>query len=114
MISISNEIEAVTIKESISETDYGVLEPRISRTATLDGGAVIASSGCSHADRTLLIYADNVSAKAEAALRRITAQAAIVTMANSEGVFTGAISRFSCKYGKLEFTFLIKDKLTPD
>jgi len=114
MISISSDTEIAVIRESVSETDCGALEPRISRTATLDGGAVITSSGCSHADRILMIHADNVPPESEAVLRHITAQAAIVTLANSEGVFTGAISRFSCKYGKVEFTFLIKDKLTPD
>jgi hypothetical protein len=114
MISISSDTETVTINESIPDSDYGEILPRVSRTATLDGGAMIATSGCSHSDRTIVISALKVSVAQEAVLRRMTMQTLLVQLSNSEGVFTGVLSRFSCKAGKLEFTFLVKEKLTSD
>ncbi|MFH0995800.1 MAG: hypothetical protein V1844_09930 [Pseudomonadota bacterium] len=114
MVSITSATETVTLNESVPDSDYGDIEPRITRTATLDGGSVIASSGCSHSDRTIAVVASNISALQESVLSRIAKQALIIQLSNYEGVFSGAISRLSCKAGKVEFTFLVKEKLTQD
>lgn len=113
MISLTSDTETVDVKESLL-SDRGIIKPRISRTATLDGGSVITSSGCSHSDRTIEIVASGISSAQEAILRRMTMQAVLVQLANTEGVFTGAISRLSCKNGELKLTFLVKEKLTED
>jgi hypothetical protein len=114
MVSITSDTETVTINESLDASDYGPIVPRISRTATLDGGAVISTSGNSHADRTILIVATNVPPEKEDILRRIAIQALIVELACREGVFSGAISQFSAKFGTVTLTFLIQEKLTQD
>jgi hypothetical protein len=114
MISITSATETVILQESISGTDYGEILPRISRTATLDGGAVIATSGCTHADRTLEVVSDNTPLASEDILRRMAAQASMVQLSNYEGVFTGYISRFSAKSAEVSFTFLVQEKLTQD
>lgn len=114
MIAIWNDTESLILNESIEESDYGDIEPRISRTATLDGGAVIANAGCSHADRTLVIVANNVPFDSETVLKRMTSQARLVHLSNSEGVFSGVLSQLKCKAGRVQFTYLVKEKLTPD
>jgi len=114
MIAIWNETETLTLNESVEESDYGDIVPRVSRTATLDGGAVITNSGCSHADRTLVIVADNAPVATETAIKRMTSQALTVWLSNSEGVFAGVISQLSCKSGRVSFTYLVTEKLTMD
>lgn len=114
MVSFVSETESVTIKESVENSDYGEIAPRISRAATLDGGAVLSTHGCSHSDRTVVISAVNVPVSEESALRRMAIQCLVVQMSNYEGVFTGAISQFSARAGKVDLTFLVKEKLTQD
>lgn len=114
MIAIWNDAEALTLNERVDESDYGDIVPRISRTATLDGGAVITNSGCSHADRTLVIVADNVSFATETAIKRMTSLSQTIWMSNREGIFSGVISQLSCKSGRVRFTYLVTEKITSD
>jgi hypothetical protein len=114
MISIACGTESVVINESVKETNYGDILPRISRTATLDGGSVLSMSGCSHSDRTMTLVAKDVAEAIEAVLRRIALQSLVVTLTCSEGVFLGAISSLAVKMREIRITFLVKEKLTQD
>jgi hypothetical protein len=114
MIAVTTDDSVVVLKEDVEASNEVEILPRVNRTATLDGGAVLTVSGNSHADRTLTIKGKDVPPATELALRRISIQSRIVTLANKEGVFLGAISKFTSNNGDVSFTFLIKEKLTQD
>lgn len=111
MIFITDEsTKVVTIRES-PDTEYGDYSPRVTRTATLDGGVVINNSGFSHGDRTLLIRAQNLPISDESDLKAIVESPAIAYVSCREGYFSGAIESMSTKNGILELSFLVKEKL---
>jgi hypothetical protein len=85
---------------------------RVSRTATLDGGAAVSDRGFSHADRTFVITYRPKSRDDEARARRLVELHAKVTVSTSEGVFLAVPQNFEA--GELEhrITVLIVELLS--
>jgi len=98
----------VTIMDT-SKCNFGKKPARVSRSATLDGGAVITHSGVSHGDRTFTLDCQ-ISEAQETAINYIHENATSVLVSCSEGVFLGAISDLETYEGKLKATILIKSK----
>jgi hypothetical protein len=111
MISISTRTQntsgALIIKDKASETDR--YPARTSRSATLDGGAVIVHSGYSDGDRTITVYAELTEADADI-LRTIHQTETIVNISLPDGFYAGAISDLFINHGMVEMQILIESK----
>ena len=92
-----------------SRCDFGDMPARVSRQATLDGGAVITHSGVSHGDRTLRVEC-MVTAAQETTLKYIHQNSTSILVSIQDGVFLGAFSDFNIQNGKFKATILIKSK----
>ena len=114
MISIStttfNSNGTIVIYEA-TNSDLKELSPRMSRSATLDGGAVINHQGFSHGDRTFRVFANNVSMDISDALKTIIESETLVYLACNQGFFKGGIDNFSDDGSELFFRFLVQEKL---
>lgn len=112
MISISMPVRDTEGSIVLYKTEFckfGNTTARVTRTPTLDGGAVIVHSGISAADRTLNL--DMVlTAEEESALKYIYNASQFILVSLSDGFFYGAISEMNINNGKLKATILIKQK----
>ena len=81
--------------------------PRVSRSATLDGGSVVDHRGFCDGDREFKIKAQLTEDQAED-LWNIYRSETLVNISCGEGFFQGAISRMKLDGGRLEMTFLVK------
>lgn len=97
--------------EELSTTDFGDLPARVSRSATLDGGAVITHYGVSHGDRTFLIEAKITTAQ-KTTLEYLHRCNENLILSCGEGLFLGAISTMNTSRSPFSMTFLIKEELT--
>ena len=90
-------------------SNFGSLDSRISRQATLDGGVVITHSGVIHGDRTFDISAD-IDSDQKTILEYLHGNNTILRLSCIEGLFTGAISTLKSTTPEMTFKFLVKDK----
>lgn len=112
MLSISMttaDILGNVIINSIAFSDIDNIKTRVSRSATLDGGAVIVNSGVSHGDRTFQISEKVLRSDAEK-LKYIQENSVSVSCSTPEGLFLGVISETDYINGILRATILIKSK----
>ena len=87
------------------------LSRRVSRTATLDGGAELTDLGFTHADRTLRVTAPHVSqADAERAAYLLQTYPTLI-VATPTGCFLAAPEGMSVRGGALSLTLLVTEKL---
>lgn len=84
---------------------------RVSRTATLDGGAVLTDLGWSEADRTLKIVAREVGAAELVRAEYLAKTYPLLTCATEMALYSGALSTIALDGDKLTLTFLVLDKL---
>jgi len=100
-------IGAVVFKYS-TESEVYVSQPRVKRTATLDGGAVFDHQGYSVADRTVDIRAMITEAEA-AYIWALYINATYLILHTASGSFYGAISDLRIDRGDMRLTFLVKE-----
>jgi len=115
MISIttltSNENGAIILHEKKSGSELEKYPVRVSRSATLDGGAVIVHSGFSHGDRTLKVSADVTESEAEA-IKAIYMTETVIRVSTRDGAYLGAMSDLSIDNGACEFNLLLTEKVS--
>ena len=104
----SAENDFVTFEE-LPDSDFRNTPARVSRTMTLDGGAVIDHRGFYDADRRFDIKARLDDQEKEDLLWSIYLNNIFVNLACREGFFKGAISKMELKFGEVNFTFLVKE-----
>ena len=85
---------------------------RVSRTATLDGGAAFVDRGYSDSDRTIVLSQPQATKAQYDAIMYLIANYALVGISTTEGFFSGAISEAHLNNGTLQATVLIKEKLS--
>ena len=100
-------IGAVVFKYS-AESEVYISQPRVKRTATLDGGAVFDHQGYSVADRTVDIRAKVTEAEA-ANIWALFEDATYMILHTAAGSFYGAISDLRIDRGDMRLTFLVKE-----
>ena len=98
----------VRIKE-LPSSDLYTAQARVSRTATLDGGAVVDHLGFSHGDRTMRIVCFLTEAE-EDLLWDIFTNDTLVGFSCRDGYFVGAIRAMTKNNGNVNFTFLVREK----
>lgn len=74
----------------VSDYTDGEVRRRVNRTATLDGGAVLADGGFSDADRTLQFRWKRMDAEREAAVERLISNYGSILVSAAAGVFLAA------------------------
>jgi len=106
-MTVSDAQGSVVLKQGAST--FGEQPARVSRQATLDGGAVIVHSGASHGDRTFRIDT-KIDEGQKTLMEHIHQNSTLVLISCSEGLFLGAISTITASNGALTATILIKEK----
>lgn len=100
----------VLINEREAETDLGGVSRRISRRATIDGGAFIDDFGFSEGDRTVRVVANSLSVASYEQIKILIRLFGSVELITLEGVFEGSI-QVANNGEKFEMTFLVKERL---
>jgi hypothetical protein len=85
---------------------------RLSRTATLDGGAVITDGGVTDADRSIDFTAIQVSEDARETLWVMFQNQDLVHLSCPEGVFSGYLQRVKITASGVSIGFMVYEKLT--
>jgi len=83
---------------------------RVSRLATLDGGAVVNDGGYSDSDNTYTIKVKEDSTDITAWAKRIVQTYSTIHLAIKDGFFVGVPSRWWCRDGFLYVEILITEK----
>lgn len=96
--------------EELPTTEFGPLPARVSRSATLDGGAVITHYGVSHGDRTFNIKA-RITPVQKVSLEYLHRCNEQLMLSCKEGLFIGAIETMNTAQTPFVMTFLVKEKL---
>lgn len=84
---------------------------RVSRTATLDGGALIVDNGYTASDATFNIIPADLTAELRSGLRRLVQLHSEIIICTADGAFLGAISSID-EFKDFKIIFLIKTKLS--
>lgn len=96
--------------DEASGSDLCGIARRVSRTATLDGGAIIADYGYTDADRTLTVEGIMTFEQYQQ-LGEMVGIYPLLTLACREGLFQGAIQTMSRTADGARFTFLVGERL---
>jgi len=90
------------------ESEFRVAQPRVKRTATLDGGAVIDHQGYSVGDRTINVRASLAQALADDIWLMVKESTNLI-LSCGDGAFYGAVQDLRIDRGNLALTFLVKE-----
>ncbi len=99
------------IEADMSKSDLSTLFRRVSRTATLDGGALIVDNGYSVSDATFSISVPNLSPADRLALLVTLQRHSLLTLSCKTGCYSGVVERVDESQG-FKISFLVKSQLT--
>lgn len=99
------------IEADMSRSDLSTLSRRVSRTATLDGGALIVDNGFSASDATFSIAVPNLRSTARAALLLTLQRHSLLVLSCKAGCFLGVVERVD-EAQDFKISFLVKSQLT--
>lgn len=99
----------IVIHES-PDTLYPQLTRRVSRTATLDGKSTISDMGYTDSDGSYVVRFDDTSIKEN--LERLIKTYPLLYLSTKNGCFSGTIKTMDTSKTPMEFTFLIKEKIS--
>jgi hypothetical protein len=85
---------------------------RISVTATLDGLSTIADMGYTASDNVFGLKFEDISNAQIERLQYLISNYAVLTLANNDGVFVGALNNLISNRAPVECQFLVSEKLT--
>lgn len=94
----------------MSKSDFSSLSRRVSRTATLDGGALIVDNGYSVADATYIISIPDLSAAARSALLATLQRHSLIILSCKTGCYQGVVEQVDESQGFI-IRFLVKSQL---
>jgi hypothetical protein len=96
------------------DTTTGEVRRRMSRVATLDGGAAFNDGGYSEADRTIRLRWRAKSAAHEAAIARLVRLYNRLKLSTAQGVWLVAPENYTPGADSSDMTLLCVEKLTED
>ncbi|WP_027714894.1 hypothetical protein [Desulfuromonas sp. TF] len=105
------DLQGMVTLSRTSLSDYGALTRRGSRSATLDGAAVLLDSGYSEADRTFRIVAKGQSREIYEAAAYLLRTYSQLLLSCPEGLFVGGLRDLRPQGADIVFTFLVLEKL---
>ena len=116
MITISAPSYALTgtvvLQEELNNSDLRTVTRRVSRSQTLDGGAVIDDAGFSDGDRTIVFSIRQCTEIQYTTLEQFVELYERLLLATVDGVFYGSIEQMSVRGGKVQIRFLAESKLS--
>lgn len=92
------------------DSDLSHISRRVSRTATLDGGAIIVDNGYSASDATFTIIIRDIDNTTRVALMTMIKRHSAITISVKENIFLGVIETLEDK-DKMKIKFLVKQQL---
>jgi hypothetical protein len=95
-----------------NDSTSGATRRRISRIATLDGGAVFNDAGYTQADRTIELRWPATDAAIDAAVDRLVRTYTRVTVTTRDGVYLASPEAFEPGADESRLTLLIVSKLS--
>ena len=107
-ITQSTESSAAVIIKEKAKSKIRNAGARVSRSATLDGGAVIEHLGFADGDRQLDIFAA-IDESMSTIIWSIFTGETFVNISTSDGFFYGVIDRLKVDNGDMQMTLLIKE-----
>lgn len=105
------DLEGFVILKPSGDSRLGDTTRRISRVATLDGGAVAVDYGFSDADRTITVQAAAVSRADHDLLQRLQKTFGMAVLCCESGCYYGAIQSLQQIANGIGITFLVTEKL---
>jgi hypothetical protein len=102
----------VLLSEDPQNSSARNVSRRVSRTATLDGSAVIHDGGFADADRTIDVRVPNATQAQLSAVLALIQADNLQRVATEDGVFEGALERITQDGGSLTARFLVQRKLS--
>ena len=106
---ISAEVGSAVIIKDDSRCTIKNYNPRVSRSPTLDGGAVIENLGYSDGDREITIVS-LVSQEIEAKLKSMAVDELYLVVSTRDGVFYGAVDVMQVDRGSLNLKILAQER----
>jgi len=106
---ISAEAGSAVIIKDDSRSTIKEYSPRVSRSPTLDGGAVIENLGYSDGDREINI-ASMVDQEVETKLQSMVRDELYLVVSTRDGVFFGAIDSLKVDRGSLNLKILAQER----
>jgi len=94
----------------MSTSDLTHLSRRVSRTATLDGGALIVDNGYSASDATFVLAVRQVDLNLRAQLAALITRHSYMTLSCTVGLFLGVVETVNERNG-FQIRFLVKAQL---
>ena len=107
----SNENGSVKIYEN-HESKIRDASARVSRSATLDGGAVITHNGFCDGDLQFDIRTNRLTQTEAEQLWDLFTDETQLIASTELGVYVGAIERLKIDRGDVRFVFLVKEKIS--
>lgn len=98
------------LRVDMSKSDFSLLSRRVSRTATLDGGALIVDNGYSVSDATYIISVPDLSADNGSSLRATLQRHSLMVLSCKHGCFLGVVEQVDESQG-FKIRFLVKSQL---
>ena len=96
---------------SPSGSNFSLLSRRVSRTATLDGGALVVDNGFSVSDATFTISLPDISAAQHAALSASIKRHSLFTLSFRQGCYLGVVEAVDEAQG-FKIRFLVSTDIT--
>ncbi len=97
--------------DALPSTSAGDMRRRVSRVATLDGGAAFNDGGYAEADRTITLRWVPRSAAAEERIARLLRTYTRITVAMADGCFLAAPERYTRDDEQASMTLLVERRL---
>jgi hypothetical protein len=101
----------VELDASPADTDLPATTRRVSRIATLDGGAVVNDFGHSYADQIMVLRWSEADPEKTAAVERMVRLYSRLRMSCDQGVFAVVPQDFSIISGQHRMVLLITERL---
>lgn len=98
--------------DAIEDDSLATISRRVSRSATLDGGAAFNDFGLSDADRSFEVRWSPLSLNAENDVRRMVRLYALIRIATGDGVFIAAPESYRSSGDESTLRLLISSKET--
>jgi len=93
----------------MNNSNLSALSRRVSRTATLDGGALIVDNGYAASDATFVLSVANITPEQHAALSATIKRHSQLTLSCIAGCFTGVVDNVDESQG-FKIRFLVKSQ----
>ncbi len=98
------------VNADVDDSEFSHIARRVSRTATLDGGAVIVDNGYTAGDATFLLVIRDIDDATRLGLMALVQRHSSITVSVKENIFSGVVEKLEDK-DKMKIRFLVNEQL---